>query len=563
MVDSIFDRPMFGTPGTSEEVDKAIHKAGIAPPKNETVNQFPQYSYDQIYDDSFVPFDEAGIKTLLSTYVEPDAIREAYAEYKGQPKTAADFAAEYDAFTPDVADPDSNFKFENYLALARLGLGLMQPTPGGAIAPAVSKAGENFLGDLAAINERKRQQKAQLRQEEKEDEVAKRQYILSALKEQQDLRDSQEYDLFMKVLQFNMDSDQGNVKFRQELAKQNFAYKYDVDLKAIENNAKLIAERLKQDPKVFALKPEGIDQSVRYVSGFIGVDPEDNIKKPFIPETVDTPDGPKVVYKPAPLDAVAATFNMTGDGALKQDIKLQIAQAEKINTGNQALAFIEDIKLSIAENRARVGLPGAVKKVLQNVKGTILDVADVLVANQLIDQDAYEAAKSKIETSVFNDLASQYSTANPQRSGVDFYSDLESEEAKIYQEFFVKPRQNYDPALAANEIKLNSIYYALARARKPTGRLNVDDIKNAKQSLQLYNLDTSSDTVITALQSIEYELRGFVDAQRNIYEANNFNEEFLFNYKPERFHVTVDLEATAPGEVDALDPYANLPEGVK
>ena len=559
MVDSIFDRPMFGTPGTSEEVDKAIDKAGIAPPKNETVNKFPQYSYDQIYDDSFVPFDEAGIKTLMSTYVEPDAIREAYSEYKGQPKTAADFAAEYDAFTPDVADPDSNFKFENYLALARLGLGLMQPTPGGAIAPAVSKAGENFLGDLAAINERKRQQKAQLRQEEKEDEVAKRQYILSALKEQQDLRDSQEYDLFMKVLQFNMDSDQGNVKFRQELAKQNFAYKYDVDLKAIENNAKLIAERFKQDPKVFALKPEGIDQSVKYVSGFIGVDPADGIKKPFIPEEVDG----KIIYKPAPLDAVAATFNMTGDGALKQDIKLQIAQAEKINTGNQALAFIEDIKLSIAENRARVGLPGAVKKVLQNVKGTILDVADVLVANQLIDQDAYEAAKSKIETSVFNDLASQYSTANPQRSGVDFYSDLESEEAKIYQEFFVKPRQNYDPALAANEIKLNSIYYALARARKPTGRLNVDDIKNAKQSLQLYNLDTSSDTVITALQSIEYELRGFVDAQKNIYEANNFNDEFLFNYKPERFHVTVDLEATTPGEVDALDPYANLPEGVK
>jgi len=25
----------------------------------------------------------------------------------------------------------------------------------------------------------------------------------------------------------------------------------------------------------------------------------------------------------------------------------------------------------------------------------------------------------------------------------------------------------------------------------------------------------------------------------------------------------VDLEATAPGDVDALDPYANLPEGVE
>ena len=43
----------------------------------------------------------------------------------------------------------------------------------------------------------------------------------------------------------------------------------------------------------------------------------------------------------------------------------------------------------------------------------------------------------------------------------------------------------------------------------------------------------------------------------------NGNEEFLFNYKPERFHITVDLEANAPGDVDALDPYANLPEGVE
>ena len=76
----------------------------------------------------------------------------------------------------------------------------------------------------------------------------------------------------MKVLQFNMDSDQGNIAFRRALAQQNFAYKYDVDLKAIENNARLIRERFEQDPKVFALKPEGTDQSVRYVSGFIGVD---------------------------------------------------------------------------------------------------------------------------------------------------------------------------------------------------------------------------------------------------------------------------------------------------
>ena len=63
MVDSIFDRPMFGTPGTSEDIDKQIDRAGRAPEKNEITNKFPQYSYDQIYDDSFMPFDKEGIAT--------------------------------------------------------------------------------------------------------------------------------------------------------------------------------------------------------------------------------------------------------------------------------------------------------------------------------------------------------------------------------------------------------------------------------------------------------------------------------------------------------------------
>ena len=110
MVDSIFDRPMFGTPGTSEDIDKQIDRAGRAPEKNEITNKFPQYSYDQIYDDSFMPFDKEGIATLMQTYTAPDAIRGAYEEYAGKPKSAQQFASEYDALTPDVADPDTNFK---------------------------------------------------------------------------------------------------------------------------------------------------------------------------------------------------------------------------------------------------------------------------------------------------------------------------------------------------------------------------------------------------------------------------------------------------------------------
>ena len=549
MADSIFNRPMFAAGQYADPVT----------PKKGAPTEQVKFGFDDIYKADLVPFDDAGITSLMQTYAAPDATRKAYEEFAGTPKSAEEFANEYDTLYPGTETAEEDFSFESNLALARLGLGLMQPTPGGAIAPAIAKAGENFLADLASVNERKRQAKAANLQQEREDERAKREYVLKALQEQRDMRDANEFDLFMKVLQFNMDSDQGNVAFKRELAKQNFAYKYDVDIMAMENNAKLLQEQFKKTPKVFAIKPEGLDQTVKYVTGYLGIDPKDGIEKPFIPKQV----GDQVIYEPAPMDAVIANFSLNDDGSLKQNVKAQIDQAEKINTGNQALSFISDIKLSIAENRGRVGAPGAIKKVLQNVKGTILDVADTFVEAGVIDQDSYEAAKNKIESSVFNDLAGSYQSAYPNRNATDFYADLESDEHKIYQEFFVKPRQNYDPALAANEIKLNAIYYAIARARKPTGRLNVDDVNNAKASLKLYDLDTSSDTVITSLGAVEQELQGFVNAQRQIYKEAGYNEEFLYNYKPSRFSTEPELQNQDPDDslnssVEFIDPYKDL-----
>ena len=549
MADSIFNRPMFAAGQYADPVT----------PKKGAPTEQVKFGFDDIYKSDFTPFDAEGVASLMQTYAQPEATRQAYEEFAGSPKSAEEFANEYDNLYPGTETAEENYSFESNLALARLGLGLMQPTPGGAIAPAIAKAGENFLADLANVNERKRQAKAANLEQEREDERSKREYVLNALKEQRDMRDSNEFDLFMKVLQFNMDSDEGNVGFRRELAKQNFAYKYDVDIMAMENNAKLLAEQFEKTPKVFAIKPEGLDQTVKYVTGYLGVDPKDGIEKPFIPKQV----GDQIIYEPAPLDAVMANFSLNDDNSLKQDVKAQIAQAEKINTGNQALSFIGDIKTSIAQNRGRVGAPGAIKKTLQNVKGTILDIADTFVEAGVIDQESYEAAKNKIESSVFNDLAGSYQGAYPGRNATDFYSDLESDENKIYQEFFVKPRENYDPALAANEIKLNAIYYAVARARKPTGRLNVDDVNNAKASLSLYNLDTSSDTVITSLGAIEAELQGFVSAQKQIYKKAGYEEGFLYNYNPSKFSTEPELQnqdvnKSLDGATEFVDPYADL-----
>ncbi len=96
MADSIFNRPLFVNAvgsGQSEKADKAIDLAGRPVGPSPSPQAPVQFDMADIYDDSFMPFDEAGIATLLSTYTQPDAIKGAYAEYAGEPKTAADFAA--------------------------------------------------------------------------------------------------------------------------------------------------------------------------------------------------------------------------------------------------------------------------------------------------------------------------------------------------------------------------------------------------------------------------------------------------------------------------------------
>ena len=52
--------------------------------------------------------------------------------------------------------PDTSYKSDKYLALAKAGLALMQQTIGGRIAPAIANAGTGLLNDVAAISAKER-----------------------------------------------------------------------------------------------------------------------------------------------------------------------------------------------------------------------------------------------------------------------------------------------------------------------------------------------------------------------------------------------------------------------
>ena len=64
----------------------------------------------------------------------------------------------------------------------------------------------------------------------------------------------------------------------------------------------------------------------------------------------------------------------------------------------------------------------------------------------------------------------------------------------------------FDTELSANEVRANAIIYAIARARKSSGRLNLDDIERAAKDLDIYG-DSSVD-VLTKINVLKDQLVG-------------------------------------------------------
>jgi hypothetical protein len=550
MAESIFNRPMFqninnagpdfSKPivpkfGNTEDPDPSTAVGGKEVPRVDFGN--PKYQQPLGMDE---------IYAKAAAEIDPAKIRSMYTEYAGEPKSFQDFADIYESSEEVEISPQDNMKFEKNLALARLGLNLMKPTIGGQLTPAIAHAGENFLADLAGINEQKRKQKAARREEEKADERAKREWILDALDNQRNTRDAEEYKLFEKALGFNMENIQNTNEYQRELAKNFYSYQYDNDQRALENNAQLLIKGFNQKPVVFAI-PGGKSGSPEYRTGYVEYDKQGRPIN-MLPVVEDG----QMTYKPdyeLGKQAVKATFQFSDAGVLGDNVKEILATADKVNTAGNALQFIQDIKLTMAKGGAKVGAPGLIKGFAQDVRGTALDIADWLAQTGVIDSEAYNAATARLENSIMNDLGQSYYN-DPETQGRTDYATNDP----VYNKYFNSNtliREGYDKDIVQNIVRINSIYYALARKRKPSGRLNVQDIEDAKKSLQLYDFNIPISRVIASLDIVEEELGSMYQNELAKFKYLN-GDEALLGTKPQSF---MDVEVQK--DVETISPYGD------
>jgi len=486
----LFDRPMF-TSGISEEQDKAIDMVNRPKTPGQATDQQPENNVGITYPVSTYnyPLGTTGIGEILAltkTQVNPQAFRDQAADLMPA-KSIDEIAQTYDSlYAPEAREP-SNFKFDKYLALARFGVGLMQPTPGGTIAPALAKAGDNFVKDLANIAQRQREEEARIGKIEADDERTRRNFILQSAQASENASLALQSQLIAKAFQFNMDNDLRDKNYIRELNKMFYNYQYTTDINAMKKHYDILQKQHNKEGKVLFDQTSG-----KFAMGYIQNN-EQGIPIPYFP--VNEKGVFKFVARP---EAIVTNFTLNNRGDFDPGSKEIMSLSAKINNTKQALKFIRDVQASIIADPGIVGVPGFFQQFTQSAGSTLFDIADALKAKGVIDKGAYDRNVNRIENNVINHLKENYVKYNDDPNANNFSTEAGqgSFEYDIYRTFF-------NPEIPKNQVRLNSIYYALARARKATGRLNVDDINNAREAIDLYGLG-GSDTIKASL-NIVYE----------------------------------------------------------
>lgn len=195
---------------------------------------------------------------------------------------------------------------------------------------------------------------------------------------------------------------------------------------------------------------------------------------------------------------------MTADDVLPK--KALTEQFSTIQLYDRNINSIDVVINNLLSDPTIAGLPGLIQDVKQRGFGMI---ADLVAAD---DQISILTNTLQNVQANFSDGKIETFEGSGEFADVNALFDPNSQES---QQFWGE----FKPELAENRVRINAIAYAVARARKSSGRLNLDDIKRAYESLKITGF-VDSKTVIAGLVTVREELRLANNDLKVLYEFN-------------------------------------------
>jgi len=493
-----------------------------------------------------------------------------------------------EAFTPDKLTaeelndlfPKQDYKSDKYFALAKAGLALMQPQLGGAIGPAISNAGAVLLNDIG-----------QIRKEERTANAERKKSLLTYQQKEEADR------LSLKLQAFGINQNllqESTFKTYEEQAKRN-AEMWENYNKIVNTN---MDEALKYGIENFKSKPVTIryrnkkGNTVEDAGFLVG-------NQYYVPTTQKDDEGNwiyELVSDPTNVEIIS-TKNQDVDKASKGASQyLQVRGA--FDTVDKAIYSLDKIILSIVDDPSRAGFIAGLEKKIQSYAKIFSDFTDQFFEgdNAYLGADGKEKTRAAWITDMVDVINySNDSSITPEMKekfqGLDrIFDTLEAEGAALLRRDFetgnpldadgqafenneqrdlIFGRLQYDKKLPENEARARAIIYALARARKSSGRLNLDDINKAAQDVNIYGDDSIG--VIEKLKVVREDLmndrrnqisileRMFPDAVGDLIEERgttdynfDFYEDFFKQNQPPTGVQTYTVEFDENGEAKII-----------
>lgn len=463
-----------------------------------------------------------------------------------------EFLDKYAPQTPleefDKLFPKEDYKFEKRMALAKLGLNLMQPTQGGQIGAVIANAGKELTTDLASIQAAKRkdakEKRAAIFNAQKEEDAARLQLASNIF-----LQNTQnELSLATKIYEQDVDLATETAKNMNEYNEQRQDIIKDV-----------MKERYKTEVDDFVFEgPDG--ELIGPIAGVI----QDN--KIFVPHptAVDANGYPVMVNYKALQYSNPTTTDVTSDSKQKGD---KITSANKfidlkneIDNYDRVVDMALNVQKSLTLNPEFAGFTGGFLSWIQDKLQIVKDFR-----TGFFSDDVKARLNKGVEDGTFNPnflpksdmllLPTDLITAdgkgavvNINGQNVQIFDDASAQALRDATNIAYEIMQNdiqklqtardngekeinlgngvtlggedaddlfgllqYQKDLPLNEAASTAIIYALARARKASGRLNKDDIERAAATLNLYG--ESSKGVITKLDFVINELKDAAKSQ--------------------------------------------------
>ena len=460
-----------------------------------------------------------------------------------------------DFATPGLTDAQidelykpANFKSERRGALAKFGFGLLRPTPMGRIGDTLAASGAQLSADMSAINTAQKQNAQQMAQAKV---TAKLQRDAQATLDKKFIFDSNR-SLFMDIANKNymadLQANENEMEVYNQMMKTAQSKFLDHGLE-VTTPKQLTVARVQEDGSlgdVFTAFTVQQDLGDGRFSAPQYYRPTNEIGADGMPIMELITDPANIVSVPVSMTGSKSDYGSSTGMTTFRDI------LSSIQTTDRALLTLDELEQSFREDPSRAGFVAGIRGRFQTYaqifsdlynsqfneffsdndlvqfnnqenikyetgqfKGEKMDKFQNLatsinlylqdpqtqedIANGTISENDLKALQSA--NTVFGQLAAQgYAQMKIEaRGGNNLFGDplfegTNGRSAEQEKNLIFKKLRLFDTELPANQVRANAIIYAIARARKSSGRLNLDDIERAAKDLNIYG-DSSADVI--------------------------------------------------------------------